>query len=68
MTARPEDLAGAFMDADRHDSEALVAVRRVYREAYWCLTRDEERDLVNGCRDLRELCFTTFVYDLAPVA
>ena len=56
------------MDADRHDSEALVAVRRVYREAYWCLTRDEERDLVNGCRDLRELCFTTFVYDLAPVA
>lgn len=68
MTAQPEDLAGAFRETDPHDFEALVVVRRVFREAYWCLTRDEERDLVDCCRDLRELCFTTYVYDLAPVA
>ena len=68
MIAQPEDLAGAFGNTERPDFKALVKVRLIFREMDWCLTLDEERDLVENCHDSEELLVTIYVYDLAPVA
>ena len=68
MMVHPEDLADVFDDETLQQSEALIEVlievRRIYRETRWCLTREEEQDLLEFCRDLDELIITIFVYDM----
>ena len=68
MMVHPEDLADVFDDETLQQSEALIEVlievRRIYRETRWCLTREEEQDLLEFCRDLDEFIITIFVYDM----
>ena len=67
MMVHPEDLDDVFDDDDKQVSDVLIEVRRIYRESCWCLTPQEEGDLIPSCRDLGELCITIFVYDLKRV-
>ena len=64
MMAHPEDLAAVFDDEATESIDELTQVRRVFRESRWCLTPEEEHDLVAFCRGLDDFVITIYVYDL----
>lgn len=67
---QPEDLAEFGIDVTAEDwmrTWKLKEIRRIYREAPWWLTVEEEVDLAEDCRNDKELCIAIYVYDLIPL-
>ena len=67
MMVHPEDLADVFDDDFMGRRDLLIEIRDVFRESIWCLTPEEEQDLIEFCRDLGDFFVTLFVYDMKRV-